>query len=139
MRYFWQRPFTYYLTGLFCLNLVGAIPFGIYDTADPSLGSLGPSEWTVTVLMGILSVVMLVAGITRSRRVLQWFGLIGFFMWLITAGIGVMQFISGAVEIGVGTEIALTLLPLGIALLHYGLYAMARAPRELSHQTMNYK
>jgi hypothetical protein len=134
MRFLTARPFSYALLGLFLIDLFGAIPFGITDTADTSRDSIGPDEWFISAVMLVLAVMIVVSGVTRKSRLLNWTALVGASLWFGTAIYNTLAFFTGSNDLDFATSAALTSLALGGGVLHLGIKRVAVIPGELDLQ-----
>jgi hypothetical protein len=138
MRFFYVRPLSYFLVGLLFVDLFGAIPFGILNTADTSVESIGTTEWIVTAIMSALAIMIVVAGFSKRQKVLDYTALAGGFIWIGTSLVGAFQYASGTSGLDLETTVALSSLALGVGILHLGIQRVAVLPDELKDQ-MRYR
>lgn len=134
MKFLYARPILFILVGLCFVDIFGAIPFGITDTADTSPDSIGIDEWIISGVMLILAAMMIVSGLTKSIKLLDWASLVGACIWTGTAIWNAYDYLSGNSGLDLATASALSFLALGLGIIHFGIQRVAVIPGELHSQ-----
>jgi hypothetical protein len=115
-KFFVIHPISWTLLGLIIINISATIPFGISDTANTDIRSITALEWSVSAVFTPVVIGLCVALWTKNRRLIDWSCLIGGSLWIGTATFSI---IDNWKVLDTLTNLALFLIPLGMAILHF--------------------